>query len=431
MLNSSTKLRIFHLVILICAGICLVIGLNRNRHATGSSRVDHAIRAAADYLVNACDSSGKFKYRVNMNPKVNVKPKYNLLRHAGTMYSLGMHERVYPDPKIRAALARSALFFRKSLGPIPGEPDMLGVWSRPELTGKMRPDQVKLGGNGLGLVALAGVQRTIPGAVPMDEPRKMGRFIIYMQKPDGDFYSKYIPSTGGRDAGWRSLYYPGEAALGMAMLYEMDHNPAWLEAGAKAIAFLARQRTGKSRVEADHWALLATEKLLPLHDEFQMPVSRKIIIDHAVQICESMLAGRANHPAGRPEHGCFSKDGRTCPTATRLEGLLAAMRFLPESHGELKTRMLPVIRQGIRFLMRAQVRGGKYAGGIPRAIGLLPKGHRLLKKSFNSRVTEVRIDYVQHALSAFIGYRELLTVGSQQSAVGSRQSEDWRLKAGG
>ena len=54
--------------------------------------------------------------------------------------------------------------------------------------------------------------------------------------------------------------------------------------------------------------------------------------------------------------------------------------------------------------MRAcQVRTGAAAGGIQRSIEKLKKA----SDSFNKRQSEIRIDYVQHGLSAMIGYAEL------------------------
>ena len=59
--------------------------------------------------------------------------------------------------------------------------------------------------------------------------------------------------------------------------------------------------------------------------------------------------------------------------------------------------------QGMKNLT---IPSGKYAGGIPRAIHPLPENHPRFDRSFNERATEVRIDYVQHALSAMLNYRE-------------------------
>ena len=159
-------------------------------------------------------------------------------------------------------------------------------------------------------------------------------------------------------------------------------------------------------MDADHWALLATTKLLPLYDRCQQPLPESEILTHAIQICESILTHRSRYPKNALEHGCFTDDGRTTPTAIRLEGLLAAYRFLPIEHKTLRERIHVAAKEGIAFLIRSQIPSGKYAGGIPRAIQPLPEFHPKFHKSFNERATEVRIDYVQHALSAMLDYRE-------------------------
>jgi hypothetical protein len=340
-----------------------------------------------------------------VNPAIKPKPRYNWLRHAGTIYALALYDQAYPQASTRSTLDRAAEFLKESaIAPVPGKPDLLAVWSHPEITRNNKPLQAKLGGTGLGLVALLSVEKRRPGTTPMDYLRKMGNFLRFMQKKDGGFYSKYIPEKGGRDDSWTSLYYPGEAALGLMMLYERDPASIWLQAAADSIAYLARKRAGQQHVEADHWALLATARLLPLYDRCRKPLPVQALERHAVQICESILAGRPYKYDDPVRYGSFTADGRTSPTATRLEGLLAALTFLPSEYNNLRTKMTVAIDDGLKFLLRSQIRTGPLAGGIPRAIRWLPEDHPQFKRSFNRRATEVRIDYVQHALSAMLHY---------------------------
>ena len=191
------------------------------------------------------------------------------------------------------------------------------------------------------------------------------------------------------------------------MLNERDPSPAWLNAAADAIAHLARIRAGKTEVEADHWALLATAKLLPIYDRSHKPLPRKAIVDHAIQICTSMLNQAEQGSMHLMVYGCFTHDGRTTPTATRLEGLLAALTFWPKDHDELRRRINDQVNKGVSFLMSSQIGEGQYAGAIPRGVLPLPHSHPGYSPSFNRRVSEVRIDYVQHALSAMIQYDQL------------------------
>ena len=366
-----------------------------------------AVRLSAGFLARSADAQGRFAYRVHLDPEVTPAPKYNILRHAGAMYALGQICGLEPGhDDARDALLRAGDFLLDHVSPLPEEgSEILAVWSRPEINHDFDPVEAKLGGTGLGLVALLALHEQDPDAIGLPELRALGDFLVSMQKDDGSFYSKYIPDTGGPNDEWVSLYYPGEAALGLLMLYEVDPDPAWLQTAANAMLYLARLREGRKQVEADHWALIATGRLLPLYDRFSAPGTREAILAHAVQICESILGEQARQ-LDRPELvGCFTHDGRTTPTATRLEGLLAALTFLPEDAEPLRTHVRASVELGLAFLLRAQVREGEHAGAIPRAVPLAPEVYEG-NESFEEREGEVRIDYVQHALSAMIMYLE-------------------------
>jgi hypothetical protein len=254
-----------------------------------------------------------------------------------------------------------------------------------------------------------------PALTPLDDLQRLGQFLLYMQKDDGGFYSKYLPHAGGRDEQWTSLYYPGEAALGLVMLYERDHQPQWLDAALRALDYLARLREGRTTVEADHWAILATARLQHVCAEVDGGLLTTRLQQHVVQIAESMLAERPPHPPRSSLHGCFTDDGRTTPTATRLEGLLAALEVVPDNQHDLRTRMRSAITDGIEFLLRAYLPSGEHHGAMPRAIATLPPGHAAHSRSFNRRATEVRIDYAQHALSAMLAFSRAMDRPSRMS----------------
>ena len=363
-----------------------------------------AVDRAAGYLARATQLDGMFEYRINMDSTVHLEPQYNILRHAGTVYAMATHYRLRPNDTPRAAIERAAAYLRnEAIGPVPGERDMLAVWSKPSVNRSGNPLQAKLGGTGLGLVALLSVEQISPGFTPLSELRGLGRFLVYMQKEDGSFYSKYIPEEGGRWDDWTSRFYPGEAALGLAMLYERDPADRWVRSAARALENLARGRQEEADPEADHWALLAAAKLLEVVDEAELPVSKELLVRDAVKLCESILREQVDDPLQPEFHGGFSEDGRTTPTATRLEGLLAARTFLPPGHGT-RARIDSAVPRGIAFLLRAQVTEGEFAGAMPRSVGW----DSTVSDEINRRATQVRIDYVQHALSAMIQYLQAM-----------------------
>ena len=364
-------------------------------------RLQRAADQAAHYLAQQIKADGQFEYRINLNPSITVPLRYNILRHAGAIYALSAYYQTQPDPEIKAAIDRAGGYLRdRAIAPVPGQSDMLAVWSIPEVNRSGKPLQAKLGGTGLGLVALLSIEEIEPGFVSLDDLRSLGRFILYMQKEDGSFYSKYIPSEGGRWDRWQSLYYPGEAALGLLMLYQKDNSEIWLEAAVKALTYLAHSREGSSDVPADHWALLATEQLLSLPGQEQLPVSEDLLVNHGIQICETILRSQIQS-SEKPEYrGGFSVNGKTTPTATRLEGLQAALSFIPADRA-IRPRIEAAVPKGLSFLLAAQVQDEAFAGAFPRAVAFLdPTASNATQ--FNRRATEVRIDYVQHALSAIL-----------------------------
>jgi len=368
-----------------------------------------AIDQSAQYLARSCNAQGRFTYRIHLDPDEEVEPAYNVLRHAGSVYALAQYceyatrigSQVHPE--IHPALRRAARFLRdECFGPVGRNPKLLAVWSDPEL-GSPSPRQAKLGGTGLGLVALLSAERVGAGCATDDELTKLGRFVVFMQKSDGSFYSKYYP-THGRDDRWQSMYYPGEAALGLLLLYEHDPSPHWFHAATKAMDYLARPAASERPTMPDQWFLLALEQWIRIAPSHADEDIAHRLLRHARRLCDDMLNEQQHQLDIKPLRGCFTSQGRTCPTATRLEGLLAAMQFLPPHDSALRDDIRTAVARGMLFLLDSQVVEGPHAGAMPRfKPGFLPPD---VGAGEQSRLWEVRIDYVQHALSAMIAYHD-------------------------
>jgi predicted nuclease of predicted toxin-antitoxin system len=138
------------------------------------------------------------------------------------------------------------------------------------------------------------------------------------------------------------------------------------------------------------------------------PLSRQALIDHGIEICQRILNEQIKFSPYPECIGGFTRSGRTTPTAVRLEGLLAALEFIPKDQTALRTQILTASASGIRFLVRSQIKSGSFMGGIPGSIPL--DTHKILPK--NDRSSEIRIDYVRHALCAMLRYRNALTATS-------------------
>ncbi len=383
------------------------------------AELDVAIDAAGDYLIHHTDKQGRFTYVVAPDGTAATN-RYNVVRHGGAIYALSeLAKSASTSRESKTAIRRTILaassylvahhvdrfeLARYGLDSDPANENALAVWSLPPQEirhGDQRA--VKLGGIGLGLVGLCAAHQLGFDEASLPLLRGLGSTIAAMQKPDGHFVSK-VHEDRGVDPRFVSLYYPGEAVLGLVRLYRIDRDVRWLEIAGRAIAalILARADLSEHELPADHWLLIAIGELARLVSEepelgSHFPFSHREMISHAVRIADAMLAEQHHADAA----GAFTADRRTTPTSTRLEGIGALLRVLPLLH-PARERLLVGARVGTQFLLGCQVREhGIRDGGIPRRCGSSGRESR------DRRANEIRIDYVQHALSAFLIARDL------------------------
>lgn len=367
--------------------------------AAGTAQGDPA-STVHGYLLQQVQPDGRFIYL--RNGRGEVLPGYNMVRHGGTMLALAQWQAVQPSTRNASALLRTAAYLRQCCLANAGS-DGLAVWSR---EGE-RPDGARvaaLGAAALGLVGLVAAHRVDPAAAPLDELRGLGRFIVSLQAADGSLRSRVF--ADGRADTWASLYYPGEAALALVWLAEVDaeHALQWRSAAQAALMHLADQRRGQSVVPPDHWALIATGALWCANPRWNESM-RDALLTHAWQLASGMLGDQAAAGRDGAAPGSFTVDDRATPAATRLEGLLALMA-LPWPQADTHAPFDPqatlrrAIDTGIAALQQAIVPEGALRGAVTRHLAT-PRGQA------SPRHAEVRIDYVQHALSALLAEQAL------------------------
>jgi len=362
-----------------------------------------SINLSANYIDTFSKPNGMFDYEVDIVTGNVSNRDYNILRHAGTMYALANSYLVNKNKKSLDTLENSTKFLKTCcIKPVDNNKDILGIWSLKSINKSLRTDKLKLGGTGLGLVALLSMEKIRPGLTDKDTLRKLGNFILFMQKEEGNFYSRYIPPAG-KDDSWTSLYYPGEAALGLVMLYEYDPQPKWFNHAVKVLTYLAKSRKNVQKVPPDHWALLATAKIIEISKKQNLEIPNDLLINHGKQVVNGIVAGVPAYSKDDPNSGCLTRDCRTTPSSTRLEGLISFYKVLGPQDTELKEKIATISHNGIEFLIRTQIKDGPYKGAIP---SVYIDDITLLKKSSRRQIV-VRIDYVQHALSAFLDYKKV------------------------
>jgi hypothetical protein len=377
------------------------------------------IRNSVTYLIQACGPDGRFVYQVFLDPMARVAPQYNIVRHAGAMYGMGLYLEQAPSDEVAGALLRAGSFLKPHIAAPPGAEwaDTLALWSKPEVDGD--PDglfEAKLGGTGLGLCGLVAAEQVSPGFTRAGDLRAMGRYLLKMQRPDGSFMPSFVPSEGGPRRDAAAIYYPGEAILGLFALFEHDGEAVWFRAAERGLIYLAALGAMQEVPDLDHWTLLATAEWMRLIAGSPAPPCQDLILDHARRLVRAFLDRVPAWPADSPLIGCVQPNGNSCATSTQLEGLIAAWDVLSVRDPSLGLEIRSHIEAGLGYLLRCQVTSGPAAGGVVRAPIRLPEDGTEAIRAFNRSATEIRVDYVQHAASAFLAWRQILLEASRTAA---------------
>ncbi|MBZ0270665.1 hypothetical protein K8I61_01405 [bacterium] len=357
-------------------------------------RLDIAIRAAGDYLKNAVDERGKFLYLYL--PQYDKPGKgYNLLRHAGTTFAMGQIYEQTRDPELLEAIRRALAFLdRTSDGP-----DEIDAKTHDWRAVATRGEYAKLGGSGLALLAFSTYTRITGDQQYLPLMHAYGRFIEYMQEPNGDMRQRYWYKA--RDKGRKVkpvLYYPGEAFFGLSMLYAIDGDERWMNVVEKGIDFIADVRDAEvptDKLEHDHWMMYAVNQM----NKFKPKENHR---RHAKRVMEAMM-NQFIFESEFPDYvGGYYRRPQTTPAACRLEGSSAIYEMaLREGETQYADEIFRQLVIGAGFLMRNQYNEVNtiYFPNANATIG----GYQM-----NFWTPEIQIDFVQHSTSALISTRNAI-----------------------
>jgi len=230
--------------------------------------------------------------------------------------------------------------------------------------------KIKLGGNGLALLALTELFRLSKDDSLLDLARQLGQYIVSEQQADGDFVHSRVYATR-EERSFRSDYYTGEALFGLMRLHETTGEEHWLDRVVFSEERLFKRDYG---VDAQsHWMLYALEALYAVRpaDDY---------LEHARRIAENILM----FPRYRDE-------ARSTPIACRSEGLLAYIRMLertdPTDVSPSASDCLSCVRTNLALQLEFKTPNGAFIRG--------------------GGSDEVRIDYIQHNISSFLAFSQL------------------------
>jgi len=321
--------------------------------------------SGANKLASLVGKKGQFQYRYDAATGERLGG-YNVLRHCGAIWSMAAAATEIRKPvKLSSScgLALNYLFreFLRHTGA--GEAQCV-----------VEKNMVKLGGNGLAILAILACHKLSPDDSLLSTARSLGRYIVGEARPDRDFHHKRS-FPDGKLQEFRSGYYTGEALFALAALYEATGEREWLETALESELALAGRGYGIE--EQSHWCLYAIDKM---HEFEPLPE----LYEHGRKIVEHII----DHPDYRARKQCT-------PIACRSEGMLA---FLRTAHrAKIATdvafhqRCLAETEENLRLQLQYRRPDGAFIQG---------EGKNL-----------VRIDFIQHNLSSFLDYHRFVRDG--------------------
>ncbi|NOZ21427.1 MAG: hypothetical protein GXP25_10100 [Planctomycetes bacterium] len=347
--------------------------------------MEKAALQAGLWLLSIQLKNGHFKYR--FNPVLSTQdPTYNIVRHAGTCWSLLWLYRSTGDKHFLDAL-KSGLAFLAKHTERAVEPCKFAHIR----FAKKSP----LGAGALTLLIKA--EATLSGALPADKEtmEELANFIALMQQDSGQFCKYLREAIGHTPPKKEPQYYPGQCMLALLQYNKLSPNKKWLDIVKKS-AELQIQRFMKDDF-ADQWVMLALEELYRVTKD-----------ERYAAACHSMadsILKKQHKPGDVPDPdyvGGFNRTNppETCSAATRMEGLVAAWN-LADKTGAPSDHYLQALKLAAKFIMQQQFRPDNSYMANPK----LP-----FLGGFHASPTdfELRMDYAQHAICALIGTSQII-----------------------
>lgn len=336
------------------------------------------------YLIRSVLPNGRFVY-VYQSRQDFVPERYNIIRHAGTIYSIIELYRVTGDPQLIRAGKQAVRYL---LGSIHHCTTRLGPGNC-----VVEGGYTKLGANALAAVALAEYMKATGEREHLSVLLGLGKWILSAQGGTGEFVNQRQAYPEGPPEDFRSKYYPGEALLALLRINTVNPDNRWLdaaEAGARFLIDVRDKTLSNAELYHDHWLMYALKELYP-----QRPNS--LFLNHTLRLAWAIVERQNRHPQFQDWLGSFYLPPRSTPTATRMEGLSAAY-WLAKDSGDTRTArvILHALWRGIKFQLRTQFwpESAMYLINPQRALG----GFRRSLTDF-----DIRIDYVQHNISSLLG----------------------------
>jgi len=347
--------------------------------------------AGGDFILRQLQDDGRFHYQyfpyLNRHPDPN-RGVYSLPRHAGTVYSLALLFGLTGEARFKTGAEKAIAWLVERL------PKTCGAQDRTCVPKKNRAD---LGSTALTIVGMLEYQRRTGDPRYADDVRRLLRFVLALQRENGDFNHLFDLEKNHIDDETRLMFFSEEAALALVMGHKLLGDEAYLPAARRALDYLTREKydffLGHFIYGADHWTCIAAEEAYPHLDDpgyldFCRGYSRFI---RRIQY----LDGEWDNVDFRGHYGFSGLLVPQAPGAAGFTEAVVSTERLSRYHGIQDPALQRQVGDALDALSREQVRTDN-AWMMPSPAAAAGGFRRSLVES------EIRIDFTQHAASALI-----------------------------
>ncbi len=348
------------------------------------------VRRGADYLTRIVGPQGRYVY---MYHPVDDRDdsSYGWLRHSGTTYALF---EAYEEFGAPSHLEKGEIALRYLASHLSQDSASQGKYA----LDSNDEEQQKVGGAGLALLAFAKHAAVTGKRDDIETMRALARFIIKQQYEDGHFRCNAdVERETGKKLKRELWYYPGEAVLALMRLYAIEPQQAYLDAARRGADWIVRVRdasVSQDNLSHDHWMSYAFNELYRVTRD-------DAYLKHAYEIARA-IQSKQRGPNDAPAAdfiGTFY-EGQTTPAATRLEAYDADI-VLSRFSGKPDAWLVGSAKLAARSVLGQQFDSdGSYWLKNPA------KANGGVRESLFAQ--DVRIDYVQHAMSAWLHLARIL-----------------------
>ncbi|MCR5812982.1 MAG: CapA family protein [Desulfovibrio sp.] len=361
------------------AHLLLGQGLHQGRRDLGRHRPEcflDCARNASRYLARQCHEDGRFDYGC-FSCFDRAIPTYNTLRHISSIWSMLCAYQAFREKETRQAIVRATDYCVQHF---------LRQNNDCSYFEDVESGELKLGSNGCALIMLSLYTELIHKKKYLPLMRSLARGIVSMQQEDGSFVHVLSSHDFSLKERTRIVYYDGEAVFGLLRLYALIHEDWLLAAARRAFDYFIANRHWRNH---DHWLSYAVNEITRVLPEEQYFL-------FGIQNVQGYLDFIKNRETAYP---------------TLLELMLAAHAMLKRLAAlPFGPKLLAQIdRKAFDEALRCRAEHLLNAHFWPELAMFFKKPQRILGSFFiKHHAFRVRIDDVQHFLSAFIGYAQLL-----------------------